>query len=60
MKFIVLTKDGIEKNFVLYPLSEILRIDRYYYGDRETTVITKDGEMWTMASTYGYESFIEL
>lgn len=60
MKFIVLTKDGIEKNFVLYPLSEILKIYRYYNGDRDTIVVTKDGEEWTMASAYGYESFIEL
>ena len=60
MKFIVLTKDGNEKNFVLYPLSEILRIDRYYHGDRDTIVITKDGEEWEPASTYGYKMFIEL
>lgn len=60
MKFIVLTKDGNEKNFVLYPLSEILRIDRYYNGDRDTIVITKDGEEWEMASAYGYAAFKEL
>lgn len=60
MKFIVLTKDGDERYFVLYPLSEILKIERYYHRDKETTVFTKDGEMWTMASTYGYPRFIEL
>ena len=60
MKFIVLTKDGNENDFVLYPLSEILKIARYYNGDRGAIVTTKDGEQWEMASTYGYESFIEL
>lgn len=60
MKFIVLTKDGDERDFVLYPLSEILRIERYYNGDRDTIVTTKDGEQWEMASNYGYKAFIEL
>lgn len=60
MKFIVLTTDGDERDFVLYPLSEILNIARYYNGERETIVTTKDGKQWTMASTYGYAGFIEL
>lgn len=60
MKFIVLTKDGYERDFVLYPLSEILKIYRYYDRDKATIVITKDGEEWEPASTYGYKMFIEL
>lgn len=60
MKFIVLTRDGDERYFVLYPLSEILRIDRYYHRDKGTIVTTKDGEEWEPASAYGYEMFIEL
>ena len=60
MKFIVLTKDGDERDFVLYPLSEILKIYRYYNRDKATIVITKDGEEWEMASAYGYAAFKEL
>lgn len=60
MKFIVLTTDGNEKDFVLYPLYEILNITRYYNGDRASIVTTKDGKQWEMASEYGYAGFIEL